>query len=353
MNENKYMDTIRIGIIGLGANTRLRHVPGLRACENVEISGVCNRRPESTRAAAEEFGIAKTYDRWEQLVEDDEIDAVVIGTWPYLHCPITLAALAAGKHVLTEARMAMNADEARQMLAASAQRPELVTQIVPSPLGLRAHAVVKRMLAEGYIGELREAVVLGTNAALTDAAAPLHWRQSAQYSGLNMLALGILHEPLIRWTNDPTRVLAQTQTFTRERIDPATGKAAAVGTPDCVRVLTEQPGGAIGLYHLSGTLHFGPPNQIHLYGTEGTLKYHFAPEDRLLAGRAGDAELHEVEIPAEEAGGWRVEEEFIGAIRGREKVEFTDFATGVRYMEFTEAVARSAAQGAAVAIGGH
>lgn len=344
------MDKIRVGIVGLGANTRLRHVPGLRACEGVEIVAVSNRRPESTRAAAQEYGIPKTYDRWEDLVADDEIDAVMIGTWPYLHCPITLAALAAGKHVLTEARMAMNAAEARQMLEASQARPELVTQIVPSPLGLRAHKVVKRMIAEGFLGELREVVVLGTSGALSDPNTPRHWRQAAEFSGVNMLALGILHEPLIRWIEDPIRVLAQTHTYTPRRPDPETGALLEVGTPDTVQILTRIPGGARGVYHLSGVIHHGPPNQIHLYGSEGTIKYLFAPEDRLLAARKDEPELREVEVPAESAGGWRVEAEFIGAIRGQEQVEFTDFATGVRYMEFTEAVAQSAQLGEAISL---
>ena len=48
------------------------------------------------------------------------------------------------------------------------------------------------------------------------------------------------------------------------------------------------------------------------------------------------------EIPANKRGGWRVEAEFIGAIRGEEPVRFTDFETGVKYMEFTEAVHQSA-----------
>src|SRR5690349_13808533 len=100
------MDTIRIGFVGLGANARLMHVPGFRACEDVEIVAVCNRRRESTEAAAREFGIPRTFDHWEDLVADPGVDAVVVGTWPYLHCPVTLAALAAGKHVMTEARMA-------------------------------------------------------------------------------------------------------------------------------------------------------------------------------------------------------------------------------------------------------
>jgi hypothetical protein len=52
--------------------------------------------------------------------------------------------------------------------------------------------------------------------------------------------------------------------------------------------------------------------------------------------------MRELPIPDDKAVAWRVEEEFINAIRGEGQVEFTDFDTGVRYMEFTEAVARSA-----------
>ena len=344
------MSQIRVGIVGLGANTRLRHVPGLRACQDVEITGVCNRRAESTASAAVEFGIAKTYDNWQDLVTDADIDAVLVGTWPYLHRDITVAALQAGKHVLTEARMARNATEARSMLQAGQARPDLVTQIVPSPFGLRVHQVVKELLAGGFLGELREVVVLGVNNSVADAAAPLHWRQSAELSGVNMLALGILHETLVRWTPHPTRVLAQTQTFVTERLDPATGSPAPVGTPDSLHLLTEIPGGARGIYHLSGALHHGPGMQIHLYGSEGTLKYSFEGEDRLVGAKRDQAQLSEITIPDEKAGGWRVEEEFINAIRGAETVQFTDFETGVRYMEFTEAAAHSAEQGAAVSL---
>lgn len=335
------MSTIRIGIVGLGANTRLRHIPGLLACDDVELHGVCNRSTKTTRRAAVEYRIPKDYDRWEDLVADPDLDAVVIGTWPYLHCPITLAALQAGKHVLTEARMAMNAAEAHQMYAASQAHPDLVAQIVPSPLGLRAHQVVSEMLESETIGDLREIVVLATNDSLLDPTTPLHWRQSEQYSGLNMLALGIVHEPLVRWVPDPVRVLAQTQTFTRSRSDPDTAQMQQVGTPDSIHVLTELPSGVRGLYHLSGVCHRGPTTQIHLYGTAGTLKYLLAPEDKLLFARTDEVEFNEVPIPADKVGGWRVEEEFVNAIRGEEKVKFNDFRTGVRYMEFTEAVAMS------------
>ena len=344
------MNTIRVGIVGLGANTRLRHIPGLRACDNVEIVSVCNRRSESTRQAADDYGIPKTFGNWRELVTDADIDAVVIGTWPYLHCEVTVAALQAGKHVLVEARMARNADEAHRMLEASRQHDNLVTQIVPSPFGLRVHKAVKQLLDDGYVGELREVVVLGCNASCADPATPLHWRQSAELSGLNMLLLGILHETLVRWVPDPIRVLAQTQTFTRQRPDPTTGAPCDVGTPDSVQVLTELPGGARGIYHLSGVIHHAPPLQIRIFGSEGTLQCQCGPDDRLLGARKGEGEPTEIHVSAEKEGCWRVESDFIDAIRGGNSIEFTDFATGVRYMEFTEGVARSAASGTAISL---
>jgi predicted dehydrogenase len=342
---------IRVGIVGLGGNCRARHVPGLRACPDVEIAAVCNRRCESTTAAAAEFGIPKTFDHWEELVADPQIDAVLIGTWPYLHCPITLAALGAGKHVLVEARMAMNADEARAMLAASRARSELTCQIVPSPLGLRADRVVKRLINSGFLGELREVVVIGTSDVLADARTSLSWRQATALSGLNMLTLGILHETLIRWVADPVRVQAQAHAFTPQRLEPASGMLVRVGSPDSVHVLTVLKGGARGLYHVSGVTRFVPGSQVHLYGSEGTLKYELAPHDRLWGARRGESELKEIPVSPDEQHGWHVEEEFIAAVRGRRPVEFTDFATGVRYMEFTAAVAASAASGHSVAVG--
>jgi predicted dehydrogenase len=342
---------LRIGLIGAGANTRLRHIPGLRALPDVTLVAVCNRRPESTAAAAREHGIPRTYAHWEELVADPDLDAVVIGTWPYLHCPITLVALAAGKHVLTEARLSLNAAEAHQMLRASTQHPGLVTQVVPSPFGLKGHDVMRGLIEEGYLGELREVQVVARNAALADPAAPLSWRQDAALSGYNMLTLGIVHETVLRWAPPPVRVQAQVHAFLPTRIDPESGVRRPVGTPDSVQVLAILEGGARATYDLSGVTPFGQEMSIALYGSEGALVYDLL-QDRILgaSGRGGRQaatarELEEIPIPPEKARDWRVEADFVASIRGGAPMELTDFATGVAYMEFTEAVARSAQQG--------
>jgi predicted dehydrogenase len=347
---------IRVGLIGAGGNTRSRHIPGLRAVPGVEIGAVCNRRPESTAAVAREFGIPRTCDNWEQVVADPGIDAVVIGTWPYLHCPITLAALAAGKHVLTEARLAMNAAEAHRMLAAARAHPRLVAQVVPSPFGLTAGAVIRERIAAGYLGALREVLVIHRSAALADAHAPLSWRQDAGLSGVNMLTLGILHETLLRWVAPPVRVLAQAHAFIPNRTDPDSGARREVGTPDSVQALTLLEGGARAVYQFSGVAPFGQEMSVTLAGADGVLCYDLL-EDRLSGssrqegGQPGPkASLQPIPVPPEKVGGWRVEADFIDSIREGKPVRLTDFATGVRYMEFTEAVARSAQTGLPVAL---
>jgi predicted dehydrogenase len=344
--------TLRIGLIGAGGNTRARHIPGFRGQADVDIVAVCNRRPSSTAAVAREFGIAKTFERWQDLVADRDIDAVVIGTWPYLHCPITLAALEAGKHVLTEARLSLNAAEAHQMLAAAHKHPHLVTQVVPSPFGLKGNEVMLELLQGGYLGMLREVYVYSFTNSLADPAAPLSWRQDVALSGFNMLTLGIIHETLLRWAPPPVRVLAQVHAFIPSRIDPESGVRRPVGTPDSVQVLALLEDGARAVYQLSGVTSWGQGMGIRLHGTEGILEYDLMT-DRIRGahqrgGVATNTNLEEIPIPPAEAGAWRVEADFVDAIRHRTPIRFTDFETGVAYMEFTEAVARSAQRGEAV-----
>ncbi len=344
-------EILRIGLIGAGANTRSRHIPGFQAIAGVTLTAVCNRRPESTEAIAREYDVPRQYSRWEDLVADPEVDAVMIGTWPYLHCPITLAALEAGKHVLTEAHMAMNAAEAKRMLEAARAHPKLVTQVVPSPFGLKGHALMRSLIDGGFLGKLREVMVFGLTAALADPATPLSWRQDVHLSGFNMLNLGILQETLGRWVAPPIRVQAQVQAHIASRIDPQSGVSRPVGTPDSVQVLATLADGACVTYHLSGAAPYGQTMGIHLYGTEGALRYDLLTDRIEAAGKSTGRkaeELGAMPIPADKAGAWRVEADFVDSIRLGQPVTLTNFANGLAYMEFTEAVARSAAEGTAV-----
>jgi predicted dehydrogenase len=339
-------DPIRIGIVGAGNNTRRLHIPNLRKIAGVEIASVVNRTRASSEKAAKEFSIPRVCGSWQALVNDSELDAVVIGTWPYMHCPITLAALAAGKHVLTEARIAMNATEARHMLAASRARPELVTQVVPGPTTFAVDPMVMHLLGDGYIGEL-QALELKVPSGWLDRDAPLHWRMNRDYSGMNVMTMGIWYECISRWVGPAKAVMARTRVAVPYRFDPERGERRPVEVPDHVEVLADLANGAIARLHFSSAAGFMPGPEAWLYGSEGTLRLEVRGRENLVlsAGRRGDKEMQPIAIPADKAYRWRVEEEFIGAIRGEEPVRRTSFADAVDYMDFTEAVHISSREG--------
>jgi predicted dehydrogenase len=335
---------VRIGIIGAGGNTRARHIPGLRAVEGVEIVGVCNRSRASSEKVARESAIPKVYDTWQDAAADAETDAIVIGTWPQLHCPATAASLRAGKHVMCEARMAMNAAEAQAMLAAARARPDLVAQVVPSPFTLRVDGMIKKLLADGWLGEVL-AIEVRDGGAFVDRDSPMTWRQDAELSGLNVLTLGIWYEAVCRWVGPAQRVMAMGRTFVGTRAGPD-GRPREVRVPDHVDIIAEMECGAQAALRFSAVTGLGE-TAVFLFGSEGTLKF---AGGKLFGARRGEAAMSEIRIPPELEGRWRVEEEFIAAIRGREKITLTTFEDGVRYMEFTEAVARSAGTGKAVSL---
>ncbi|MCS6949461.1 MAG: Gfo/Idh/MocA family oxidoreductase [bacterium] len=340
------METIRVGVVGAGANTVEKHIPNLQAIEGVEIVSVCNRTRESSERVAKQFGIPKVYDNWRALVDAPDTNAIVIGTWPYMHCPVTLAALQANKHVMTEARMAMNLREARQMLEAARARPHLVTQIVPSPFTLRVDNTIKRLIAEGYLGEVL-AIEVRAGGTFIDRESPLHWRQDFDLSGFNTMTLGIWYEAVMRWVGEAKRVAAIGKTFVPMRRD-ASGNLRAVRVPDHLEVVAEMVCGALAHFQISAVTGLAGGPEAWLFGSEGTLRF---AGDKLYGGRRGDSALSEIPIPPEEEGKWRVEEEFVNAIRGKEKIRLTTFEDGVKYMEFTEAAIRSMAEGRTIAIG--
>jgi len=331
---------LRIGIIGAGQIVRKRHLPGFSALPGVRVVGVCNQRRESAGRVAREFGIPKVFGTWEHMVDDDGIDAILIGAWPYLHCPVTLAALDAGKHVLTQARMAMNAREAQRMLDHSQGLPHLKAMVVPSPYGLTGDVFMRSLIEGGYLGTLREVHVRGLSNELANPETPLGWRQMTKYSGFNMLNLGILYETVLRWVAPANRVSAFAWKHIAKRLDPETGKMTKTGTPDSVQVMTTHQDGSAGIYRLSGVVQHDIGISIGLYGSEGTLIYDLT-HDVIRGAKRGEPVLEPLKIPAKMKGGWQVEADFIAAIREGKPITRTDFATGVLYMQFTEAVARS------------
>ena len=191
--------------------------------------------------------------------------------------------------------------------------------------------------------------VRGIMPGFADPAAPLHWRQRQDLSGLNILTMGIWYEAVMRWVGPASRVFARTRIYTPQRRDPETGALMTVDVPDHVDIVADLVCGAQATYEFSTVCGLAPGSGVWLFGSTGALHYDQA-SDKLFGGRRGDKALQEIAVAPEKAGKWRVEEEFVEAIRGQEEIRLTTFAEGVKYMEFTEAVHRSAASGQIVSL---
>ena len=338
-------ETIRIGFVGAGANTALRHIPGLRAQEGVELTGVANRTLESSRAAADKYEIKEAYPTWLDLVEDPAIDAVCIGTWPYMHAPVTNAALENGKHVLCEARMAMNAAEAHDMLAASTANPDLVAQVVPPPHLMHCERHLIDLITDGFIGDVINVNIrVSDGGAYPESSGEAHWRHMREVSGNNVMFLGIWYENLMRLVGTANSVSANAQIIVPHRIG-WDGDRYQMTIPDQIDVVyTLSGGGTVNLSMSSVTGPFAPSMDLWIYGSEGTLRVESSGPANIplvTGGRRGEREMLEIVVPEDKQGSWRVEEEFINAIRGVEKITRSNFTDSVKYMEFTDAVQES------------
>ena len=344
---------VRIGIIGAGGIVKSRHLPGFARIEDCQVVAVHNRRRATAEAVAREWKIPHVVDSPEAVYGRDDINVVFVGTTPYLHRDLTIRALEAGKHVFCQARMARNLAEAREMLAAARAHPRQVTMICPAPHVDPGDRLVRQMIQRGDLGELRLVRLQHLSESNLSPDAPFHWRMDRDVSGHNVLTLGMFAEILNRWVGRARTVSATGTIFTRARRDPETTSMREVKVPESVVVTGELASGAHYVWTISGLAAYARSDAIEIYGTKGTLHYDLShrvafgrvdPSRQVRPGRGTEKQVAEpIEIPAELRGEWRVEADFVAAVRDGAPV-YPSFEDGVAYMELVEAVARSIAE---------
>lgn len=333
-------EAIRIGVIGAGTNTKLKHIPGFQSIDGVTVDVICNRSEASSRKAADEFGVGRIANNWQEVIEDESIDAICIGTWPYLHAPITIAALNVGKHVLTEARMAMNAREGAEMLAASQAHPNLIAQIVPSPFTLKWDATIIDILNSGELGRLLEISVIKTLPMNANPGDPMNWRQNIEYSGNNTLMLGIYYEVVQRWLKrEPQRVWAHGSIFSHQRSNPETDASQEVRIPETITYIADYEDGLQLTGLMSGVERGSGRDSYAICGDQGTLRLDLT-SGQLFKTLNGEPETV-VEPTADKVADWNVEADFTRSIREKAPVTLTSFEDGLNYMRFTDATRTS------------
>ncbi|MEO5769410.1 MAG: Gfo/Idh/MocA family oxidoreductase, partial [Polyangia bacterium] len=148
------MKEIRWGVLGAAKIALERVIPALQATPGARVVALASRTTEKAQAAAHTAGIARAYGSYQGLLDDPGVDAIYIPLPNHLHVPWSVRALEAGKHVLCEKPIALDAAEARQLIAARERTGRLIQEAVmvkTHPRWVGARTLVR----EGRLGELR------------------------------------------------------------------------------------------------------------------------------------------------------------------------------------------------------
>jgi predicted dehydrogenase len=145
---------LKIGIIGTGGIAKSCHMKGYASIpELCEMVAVCDINPECAQEAADLFGISRVYTDYRELIADPEIDAVSVTTPNAFHLRPTADALRAGKHVLCEKPLGMNADEAREMCRASKESGKILQVALQLRFGAPA-TFMRQFIDSGGMGHI-------------------------------------------------------------------------------------------------------------------------------------------------------------------------------------------------------
>jgi predicted dehydrogenase len=145
---------VQWGVLGVAKIGVEKVIPAMQRGEAAEIAAIASRDLGKARAAADKLGIKRAFGSYEELLADAEIEAIYNPLPNELHVPWTLRALAAGKHVLCEKPIALDAEEARPLIDARDRSGKLVAEAFMvrfHPQWRRA----KELARDGSIGELR------------------------------------------------------------------------------------------------------------------------------------------------------------------------------------------------------
>ena len=120
-------DTVRIGVIGAGAIAQLAHLPVLAKMRGAVVAAICDNDRPKARALADRFNIPDVVTDIEDLLEIDDLDAVVVATPNHLHEPHVLSALASKRHVLCERPLSLTSRGVERILAAATRADRVVS----------------------------------------------------------------------------------------------------------------------------------------------------------------------------------------------------------------------------------
>jgi len=198
------MKIIRWGVLGVAKIAVEKVIPAMQRGQLCEVAAIASREAQKAEHAAAKLGIPKAYGSYEALLADSQIDAVYVPLPNHMHVPWSIRCAEAGKHVLCEKPIGLNAGEARNLIGVRDRTRVKIGEafmVRTHPQWLRARELVR----SGRIGDLR--VIAGFFSYSN--ADPKNIRNQAEIGGGGLMDIGCYPITLSRWLFDaePSRVI--------------------------------------------------------------------------------------------------------------------------------------------------
>lgn len=286
-----------VGIIGCGGIALQNHLPGLALCSEARLVALCDSNPTVLQRASRQTGVTSTFVNYPDLLARSEVHAVIIATPNFLHAPIALAAIAAGKHVLCEKPIAMNYAESLAMLRAAEKAgvrhmTAFTYRFVPA-MNYMAHLVKSGFIGQPWHFRSCRLQDWGTRA--------VGWRQVAKLAGTgelgDMLSHRIDYAHLL--IGPITRLVADLRRFH----DVREGQPSDL--EDWVTIMVK-----FSANHATGVLESSKlatgrgeggrsQDYCEVNGSEGSLVFQLERPLELQIAKRGDTGLRTVPLPEE------------------------------------------------------
>jgi predicted dehydrogenase len=288
-------DQVGVGIVGYGMMGRA-HAYAYRVAPQIRelpvaprLRVMSGRNATAVARAARANGVEEAVTDWRAVVEHPEVDIVDVCTPPGTHAEIVEAAVAAGKAVLCEKPLAVTYADAHRA-AVAADRGGRPHAIGFNYRRLPALSLMKRLVDEGRVGEVRLFRAAWLSDEFVDPAIPFDWRFERAMGATTIADLGAHLIDLALWiVGDVTAVAAQSRTFTGTRTDPATGSPRTVDVDEASSGLLQFASGARGTLEMARVAPRRPCDfTVEVNGTDGTLHFDYARLNELWLGDGRD-----------------------------------------------------------------
>lgn len=350
---------IKVGIIGVGGIAQ-SHISAYKANPNVEVYAFCDINEQRLKQQGEAHGVTKLFTDVNAMVKLPELDAVSVCTWNNGHAPCTIAALKAGKNVLCEKPMAMNAAEAKAMIAAAEESGKLLMIGFVRRYG-NDMDVLQDFIKAGYFGDFYYSKV----SYLRRNGCPGGWFANKELSGGGpLIDLGVHVIDFVRYAfGNPKPVSVYGATFDKLKDRPGlktkvgyasvdAGKERCYDVEDLATALIRFDDGKVINVEASFSLDMenNDKGEIELFGTKGGAKIN--PELKLFSTANGYMTNTTLQAPTALSFGGLFQKEidhYVDCLLGKAECR-SPAVDGLRLMQILDAIYESARTGHEVII---